>query len=165
MFAEHVKAIGGKEKIQAIKSTVTEAEMQFQQLGVTGKMKATYMAPSRFIVTVDIPQIGQVVRCADGDFTWEMDPITGSRILEGEERDVFLREADVQAQLHPEKYYKSIECVDCIDVEGKPAYKLNFTTHDGATEMNYFDKDSKMLVRTERDTPTAMGNINYQSSS
>ncbi len=159
VFAEHVEAIGGKDKIKAIKSTVAEAEMQFQQLGVTGKMKATQVAPSRFIVTVDIPQIGQVMKCADGDFAWEVHPITGARILEGEERDAFLREADMQAQLHPEKYFKSIECVDCVDIEGNPAYKLEFTTHADNVETNYYDKDSKMLVRSERETPTAMGDI------
>ncbi len=156
-----IEATGGKEVLPKIKSTTTKAEMEMPALGVKADLTITQIAPNRSYFVANMPGIGQVVRYTDGkaELAWETHPLMGARLIEGEELKASMRDADLLAPLHPEKYYKSIECVDEVEIDGQPCYQVESTLLDGGVETTYYDKDSKLLVRVERTEKTPMGDI------
>ena len=103
--------------------------------------------------------IDEITRCVDNGMAWEIDPMMGARLLEDGELSMALREADTTAALHPEKYFKKMECTGVEDVDGKPAYKIVFTTLDDSVETSFYDIQSKYMVKTERDQQTALGKV------
>ncbi len=156
-----VEATGGKTMLTKIKSTMTKAEMEMPALGVKADLTITQIAPNRSYFIANMPGIGEVVRYTDGKSAtaWETHPLMGARLIEGEELTAALRDADLLAPLHPEKYYKSIECVGEVAIDGRPCYQVESTLNDGGVETTYYDKDSKLLVRVERSEKTPMGDV------
>ncbi len=155
----HIEATGGRERLEKRKSIVTKGAMSIPAAGIKAEMTVTVVAPMRMAVDAEIEGIGSIARCSDKGVAWEIDPMMGARLLEGEELQMAFREADTTADLHPEKYFKKMECTGLVDVDGKPAYRLEMTTHEDSLETYYYDKESRLLVKVKRDLQTALGKI------
>ena len=157
ILADNLKANGGREKFEQLKSLVMKGEMEMP--GMKADLTIYQKADGSFLFHADIPQIGEIKRCKKGDFAWETNPMAGPRILTGDELSSFEREADLAASLHLDKYYKEKTCVGTEEIDGKKCYKVVMVTKDGNKETNFYEADSKLMVRTIRKQKTAMGDI------
>jgi hypothetical protein len=86
----------------------------------------------------------------------------GSRIIEGAERAMMLRDAEVDPSAW-RKHYAKAETVALEDVDGKPAYKVVLTPHEGKPVTHWFDRSSGLLVKSEMVAQTHMGDIQVVS--
>ncbi|MEM7311563.1 MAG: hypothetical protein AAF497_00285 [Planctomycetota bacterium] len=161
---DFIEATGGKEAMKSIKSVRSTGTMKIPTLGLTGPMSVLQKSPGKFKTVIEIVGIGEIVQTVNKDKAWSIDPTQGARLLDGEELESALKEADFQSSLNRQKYYKKIECVDRVDLDGKPAWKVELTKKSGKVETSYYDVNSKLLVMTESVTPTPLGDIDVKAN-
>lgn len=147
---KHIKAMGGMEKLKALKS-----------VKATGKMKAGAMEfPSTMLKArpdlfrMDFTVQGMTgTQAYDGTTGWAVMPFMGKKDPEKMDDDMqksMKEEADFDGALVDYKTKgNKVELMGKEDVEGSPAYKLHLTTKSGTESNLFIDADTYLLVKTE----------------
>ena len=162
VLEKHVEALGGRENLAKHKSSISTVKLTINPVGVGGSMTVVQSKPKGYIKG-EITGIGTVESGYDGQVAWENNPVTGPRVLEGEEAVM----TTFEFRHGPEEYkaaYEKMEVLGEATVDGKPAWKLSLTPK-GVTSpiVSYFSKSSGMLLKTEMEMNTPMGRIRMES--
>lgn len=155
----YVKATGGADAYTKLENRTSTGSVDIPAVGIKGSIVTVQAAPNKARITMDLPGVGKSEQGTDGETVWEKNPVTGVRILEGAERDMMLRQLRFNAELNWKESYKSAETVAMEDVEGKPAYKVKLTAHDGSVTHNYYDKESGLLLKSDSIYKSQMGDM------
>lgn len=142
-----IEATGGRAAHEKLKFRVAEATMSFPAMGLTGKMTVTQAQPNKIRVLTDMTGVGKMDQGHNGSVAWELNPMTGPRLIEGEELEEMLRQGSMTADLNPEKTFKSMVTEGIEDVDGKPAYRVTCTPMSGPVMTRFYDKESSLLVK------------------
>jgi len=159
ILALYVEATGGRAAYEKLSSRVAKATMVLPSLGVKGDVEMYQQAPNKSYMKLVLGQAGTVEQGTDGTVVWERSAMTGVRVLSGQERELGLIGAVFNAELKYKELYKSVQLMGIEAVDGAPAYKLVFTTPSGQTETRYYDKDTKLLVKSSATVQHQMGKI------
>jgi hypothetical protein len=161
---QYVEATGGKAAYEKLKNRVSKGTMEITGAGVKGKVVANQAAPNKMATEIEFEALGKVKEGTDGINVWEINPITGDRIVDGEERAEKLRQNTFNPELHYKEMYAKVECTGVEDVNGKPAYKILLTPKPGegkpATE--FYDKESHLQVKGVQSAKSPMGEIEVE---
>ena len=160
-----VEVTGGKAAYEKHHSQVAKGIFALPAQGITGDMMLTSAEPAKMRMRVDIGAIGTLESGTDGAVVWELSPLQGPRIVEGEESADELREARFNAPLYWREQYSKEETIgtekvgddDCIRVQMSPA-------DGGHPETLYFSRKSGLLVKQTGTRATSMGDIPYENS-
>jgi hypothetical protein len=163
ILAKHVEASGGAEKLKSLKSSKTTVKFKMPAAGIEAPMTIIFAQPQRAFMEMEIPGLGKINKGTDGDVAWETNAMSGPRIMEGAEKDQFLREADPISDLHPDKYFKSIENLGIKKVDDQDCYEVKFTTKDDKEETKFYDAKTFLVTKSEQMAETPMGEINISS--
>lgn len=159
ILQNYVKVTGGEDAYRKHKTRVSTGTVEFEGAGITGKLQLFQEAPNKMVTILEIENIGTITQGTDGKIAWEINPLTGERLLEGDEKANFLREAEFYGEVEWKKQYKTVECVGEEDIDGKPAYKVVLTPNAGTTVTAYFDKESGLLIRENLVAKTPQGDL------
>ncbi|HLO41142.1 MAG TPA: hypothetical protein VK176_08970 [Phycisphaerales bacterium] len=158
LHAKYIKAIGGEEAIKGLKSRVTTSKLNIPAQNMSAKI-TSYQSDGKIYVVTEIAQFGNIESGYVDNIAWSKMAMTGPQILEGAEREQLLRESDLQADLEVSKYYTKLETVGAEEVDGKKAYKVEFTPISGETQTRFFDDESGLLVKVEMVQESPQGKI------
>jgi len=160
---QYVEATGGKAAYEKVKNRVTTGTIELTGANLKGTIKVTQALPNKLAVVTELGPVGVSKQVTDGKNAWEISPVGGERELDGDEKEKFLREANLYEDLLWKELYAKVECVGIEDVEGKPAYKLVFTPKSGKPTTKYYDKTSHLLVKETSFTAGPMGEVTVDS--
>ncbi len=163
VLAQYVEATGGKALYEKFKTRTTTATVEIPAANISGKLQIFQAAPNKISVVTELGPAGKSVQGTDGTSVWEISPLTGDRLLDGAEKEDFLRKATFNEEIYKMELYKKVECVGIEDVEGKPAYKIVLTAKTGKTETEFYDKASHLLVKESTTTKGPMGEFEVES--
>ncbi|MEA2165214.1 MAG: hypothetical protein QOK37_3341 [Thermoanaerobaculia bacterium] len=150
LLEKNLKAMGGKDKLTAIKSVKMTGKMKM------GPMEApftlTKARPSGMRVDFTIQGMTGT-QAYDGTTGWTLMPFMGNKdpqkMSETELKDI-RNEADFDG---PTFDYKAkgnkVEYIGKEDVQGTPAYKLKVTTKDGKESYVFLDAETYLAIRSE----------------
>jgi len=159
-----IEATGGKDAIMKVKSRVIKGTFSMPSQGIEATIELYQLAPDSMYSKVVIPGMTTEEQGTNGKVYWALSTMSGPRILDDKEKQVLVRQADIYSDLHPEKYYESIECVAVEDVEGQACNKLVLTPKGGEDpETRYYSVDSGLLVKLEQIQPSQMGDLSVTS--
>ena len=145
---DYLKALGGMEELQKIKSVVANLGMSMQ--GMTLDVQEKKMFPNMEVTTVKMG--GNVVNknLFDGK--------TGYQEQMGQKKEMTKEEIDekkAQTSLFDQVDYLTgnykLKVAGTEKVEGKDAYKLEVTLPGGKSQAEYYDIQSHLLVRVVKD--------------
>jgi len=156
---QYIEATGGKAAYEKIKNPVSKGTNQITRANLKGTFKLTPAIPNQLALVTELGPVGVLKRVTDGKNAWEVSTAGGERELDGEEKETFLREANLYEDLLWTELFAKVECVGIEDVEGKPAYKVVLTPKLGKPITKYYDKTSHLLVKETSFTATPMGDI------
>jgi len=156
---QYVEATGGKAAYEKVKNRVATGTLDISGANIKGKLTITQAEPGKLLNETDLGQAGKSTQGTDGEVVWETSTFTGERILEGEEKATFLKQATFNSEIHWKDRYEKVECTGVEDVEGKPAYKLTLTPKEGKPVVEYYDVDSHLMVKQTVTSKTPMGEI------
>jgi hypothetical protein len=88
---------------------------------------------------------------------WEDNPQTGLRDITGSELAAMKRYADFYGAIKLKDLYPKMTLKGKESVNGRDAYVIEATPPDGPPETMYFDADSGLLVRTQREAEGPYG--------
>ncbi len=89
--------------------------------------------------------------------------MTGERILQSDERQQIVDEADYYADLHDPAGFQSMETVEMTEFAGRSTYKVKLVYNSGRESFEYFDVESGRLVGEEGLQHSLMGAINVRA--
>lgn len=158
LVAKHVAAIGGKDAIMKIKSVHQKQTMEIPAAGLTAEMETFAAAPNKIMVKTTIPGIGEMNQGSDGKIAWDINPMQGSRLLEGSELEQTLSDADFYAgRLFSADKFKSMETVELTDFNNEKAYRVRMVRLNGDTVFTFFSSKDAFLIGTEATQESPMG--------
>ncbi len=150
LLEKNLKAMGGKDKLMALKSVQMTGKMKMGP--IEAPFTLTKARPSQ--MRVDFTIQGMTGSQAyDGTTGWMVMPFQGNKdpqkMAEEQLKDI-RTEADFDG---PTFDYKAkghkVEYVGKEDVQGTPAYKLKLTTKDGKESNIYLDAETYLVIRTD----------------
>lgn len=154
----YVNVTGGKAAYEKRKNMMSSAVLAFGP-----DMKATlvgyYEAPDRLYQRTELPSMGVTEQCANGDLVWEKSAMMGASVKQGPEKALLKRMALFNPEINWKKIYTGAKTVGVEDVDGKSAYKVEFTLAEGKPDHNYYSKESGFLVKQVTSFPGPMGEL------
>ncbi len=156
-----IAAAGGRAVMEKMTTMKTTGTVTIPQMGAKGSVLIEASAPSNMVTTIDIPGIGKIQQGVTADVAWEVNPMTGARILKGEERAVVVRQATFNADLAWKQHYPKAELAGIADHAGTASYKVVLTPKpgEGEPETRYYAKDTFLPVGSEMVVTTQMGKV------
>ena len=161
IVAKHLKALGGKETIAAIKSIRINGKSTITAMGFEAGFKRTAKRPN--LVRLDISMQGQqMVQAYDGKTAWQIMPFMGNpdpQPMPELQAKQMIREADFDGPIvNYKKKGNKIELVGKEDLEGSEVYKLKVTLKDGDTFYSYIDAEYFLELKRVMKTKGPGGN-------
>ena len=155
IVAKHVEAVGGREKLEAMKSSVSEGSFEMPAMGLKGDFTIKLMS-GKFAFEMDLPGIGPIARGTDGENAWEVSAAGGgARLLKGIEKKQLIQQAELAAELKMEEKF-DIEVVG-IEKSKRPRLLQTQVRSQEGVGRRKRTIDRTQVHRYER-TPTAQTN-------
>jgi predicted Zn-dependent peptidase len=143
IIEQYLKAIGGREKIQAVKSIDQTYSIDLMGQSLTSRV---VQDEGKFYMTMTMQGMNLMKQVYDGE-KGSMEAQGVKTPVEGSE----LQSLKDQAYLFPEQHYNTtgytIETKGMEDVNGKSCYKLSVVRPSGNKSTEYYDKESGLKVK------------------
>lgn len=159
LHSRFIEAIGGKASLQKVTSRRLWGKFEVAAQGMTGPLEIATAAPSKLLVRTEIPGLGVSLSGYDGEVAWTMNPAMGPQLLEGMALEQLKQQADIHAELHPEKYIASRTTTGEAEYDGKQCWNVTVKTHTGETYTECYNKDNGLLLASVRKTASPMGEM------
>jgi len=150
VIAKYIQAIGGREKMDAIKTMKCTGKFAFQG-GMEAPLTMEFKRPNK--VRVEFTFQGMTgTQAFDGELGWFIMPFTGRTDPEKMSPDQLKAiedQADFDGPLvdYQKKGHK-IELLGKDEAEGSPAYKLKVTKKSGEVEYQFLDAEQFIPIKT-----------------
>jgi hypothetical protein len=163
VIARHVRGIGGAEALAKIESQKMLGRFEMPAQGVGGELLAYGKRPDKLFIKITLPGIGEMLQGYDGKVGWALNPATGPMLLEGRMLEQVREQAQFDSMLHEQDDYKSMETIELTEFGGKECYKVRLVRNSGREIVEYYDKESALLVGTTEAQETPLGLITVTS--
>ncbi len=152
---KYVAAIGGKENLEKIKDKTMSLKGSVQ--GMELKLDISQKAPNKYLSLLDAGMMKQKT-VFDGT-NGKMSAMGNEKILEGDDLLQVKLEGTLNLFLNYEANGITPKLTGVEKVEGKDAYALSLTLPNGKVWMEYYDKESGLLVKESKTLETPQGNF------
>ncbi len=159
VIEKYINVTGGQDAYEKHYNSIMTATLNMPAMNVSGKMTVWAAKPDKSLTVVTMQGIGESKQGCNGTVVWSIPPGQAPRIATGEEREVMLRAARFNPELHWRDLYEKAECVGTEDVDGQTCYKVVMTPKMGSPTTVYYGKDSGLIVKTQTVFPTQMGSM------
>ena len=153
---------GELKSMEQVKTRRDRGTLTLPGLGIKGDVEVLAKVPNKTRMTMTIQGVGDIVEGYDGVVAWVLDPIQGYREKEDLELSATARQADFYLAANYKKHYPKREWVGEEAIEGKAADKIRLHPTEGAPEVWFIDKKSKLLVRMDTVSHLPQGDIESQ---
>lgn len=161
VIEKYVEAMGGKEKLLAIKDMVMKMSTSMQ--GMTIEMSSTRKAPNKVLVTTSMG--GNVLQKQVYDGTKGVVTAMGQTMeLSGKQLEEMKAQANMTLELDYGKLGYELKLVEVENVNGKPAYKVQVNSPAGSSVTDFYDMESGLKVKSVSSQETQMGTIPVTTS-
>ena len=155
LFDRYIDEAYGRKGLDAQTSITMKGTLTIDAVGISAPITIRQMAPDSVSTAVEIPGASVNSGCRGGD-CWDQQPGQGIETLNGARLASALQQADFYQYTHMADYYQSLEIAPAVDGSDSDNHRVR-ATHENGVDIYYFSKESGMLVRTDIDTPTALG--------
>jgi hypothetical protein len=151
-----IEKLGGEEAIRKHTSTWSRGTFGMPAMGLEGTLVVHQAAPDKMLVHVNLPGVGEIKTGYDGKVGWEINPMTGPRLIQGAQLEQTRADYDFYGLLHDAEKFESMETVERTTFEGQPAYKIKLVRKSGVTDYEFFHTDTGLQIGSivTRDQPT-----------
>jgi hypothetical protein len=139
----YVDALGGRDAIFKHKSMTVREKLEVQGLSLD---RVTYYKDGKSHEELSLPNGGQYQSGYDGAVAWEMSPGGGPTLIQGDEAESKVRDADMYYPARVLDYFSSMQVVDVAEFEGHTCYHLKGTNKWGKINEHFYDTKTGLLV-------------------
>ncbi|MBC2607375.1 hypothetical protein [Pelagicoccus albus] len=156
----NLEASGGREALEAIKSSRLKGTLAIEAMNMTGSSMVVQAYPDKIYSEQVLPGLGTMTQGYDGEIGWANDPMQGFRYLGEAEIAALKQNESFSDILDFESSFSSGELLPDEEVRGEPAAVLKLVS--AATELpetRYYSKESWLLLRVDTIAVSPMGEI------
>jgi hypothetical protein len=162
ILTKEEQAVGGMEVHQKVKTVIMKGTITVNDTKVAFGLY--HAAVDKHYKEFSVEGLGTKEIVVNGDLAWGTDSITGAQILTGDDKAQAYRDAAQFAEVFRRvgnwrKEFKEVKCIGGEKVAGKLAYKVHLTAPNGQVLIDYYDKESSLLVK--RDTVVDGKTVSY----
>lgn len=145
LLAKSVDAVGGKAKLESVKSFHLEGTIGAPKQNISGKVE-TWWKGGDFYMVQTIPGLGINRSGKKGDLIWAEEPINGLRKLEGKEAEQHMWASSLLLTADWREFFTTAKTVKERDIEGKKAYDIELSAESGAVLTVTIDATNHLMV-------------------
>lgn len=159
VYKNYIKAIGGEKAIKSIKDIKTVSKGSFSVAGQEIPITITEMKKAPAMVNQTVEGMGMVLQKQVYDGKKGYVEGGGQKMdLNAEQMEEMKEDADIYAELTPEKYGIKRQLAGMEKVNGSDAYKIEATDKGGKKTIEYYDANTGYLVKS---TSAEEGTVEY----
>jgi len=151
VLAKYVKAVGKyvkDGKPAELKSRVTKGTFTLVDMGMDADMES-YLAPPNSYTKIEFEAFGSLERGVKDGVAWQINPMEGPSILEGQQKAAALRDSSGFIEFENwKKNFSKAETTGEGTVGDAACYKVLMTPKEGPPVTCFFDKKSGLLLKT-----------------
>lgn len=152
-----VEKAGGPAVYEKIANRRTKADLKMSIMPFPGEVTSTVTKAGPFRVVVETKAVGRIEYGSDGRVVWEINPVTGPRILAGSEAQRYRLLYSLDPLMRWREVYKKVECTGSATVADRLAFKVLAVSRDDYPVTYYFDQASGLLAKIEYPMETLAG--------
>jgi len=146
ILERYLKQVGGREALARIHSRHIRGTVEIKPLGLKGLLAVYQARPNRYYAQIDIAGQMTVRQGTDGEVVWELNPMTGPRIIEDQERALLLSQYAFDETRYRETY-DTIQCLGVEWIEGQPCYKVVQSVRRAIPITVYYSKETGLAMK------------------
>jgi len=146
----YIEATGGAAAYAKLYNRVSNERIIHVGMGFEDKAVLYAAMPAKRSTTIESDAFGTTRSGTNGEVAWYLSDRTGPIVFEGETLASELHAAVFDRWSKWRTLYTKSELVGEVDVDGKLCHKVVMTPLAGPEEVYYFDKQSKLLVKLEK---------------
>jgi len=155
VFQKYTNAVGGKEAFQKITARTYKGTLEIPNMNITGTFEMFFKAPNKNLVSLNLIGYGENLNGFDGTIAWAKDVVQGLRTKSNQELEQIKLTSDFYYSVNLAKIYPKAEVTDVQKIEKT---EVNVVKADANTTL-FFDKETGLLLKTERSVISAQGKI------
>jgi hypothetical protein len=159
LLERYIAATGGRAAQEKIRNRVVKATMEIARQGIKLELTTYAATPNLFYSLTDSELTGPIEQGSDGKVAWSKSVAQGPQLLEGEAKELLLREARLDKLLKWRELYSEARLEGTEVVDGKTCVKLVLTPKTGRPMTWYLDQATNLMLRTDLVVPTAGGEV------
>jgi len=164
ILGRHMQAVGGEEALAGIESSVSKGTLEMVGMGISGALTVLMARPAESSLRFEAGALGTIRSGTNDGVAWELSDLQGPRLLEGAEKELAIRSAMIDSELHWRDHYASATTTGVAEVDGRACYVLEMKPNEGKAETWYIDRKSSLLVKMEMTMVHPMGEIPLEMS-
>jgi len=149
ILAKYIKAIGGRDAVEKVKSWTSKGTVELAPMGVKGTVESISSEPNLSLVKMNLAGIGDFTEGFDGTTAWSVNPIQGAREKSGEELLQTKLNSNFHREINLDKLYKKLEVTGMEKVNGRDAYVVRAEAEGVPASTMYFDAATGFILRTD----------------
>jgi hypothetical protein len=155
----YIEAVGGRDAFTQHEFRRSELEMAMPAAGMTMNMEVLQARPNRTLTRMTLPGMGTMTSGYDGQVAWAMDPMSGARILSGDELEQSRQQADFDSNLDFARIFSTMETVERATMGDRTCYNVRMVTEGGVEVHNCFDTETGLLIGAVAEQTSPMGTV------
>ena len=161
ILEDYVDALGGEKAYRKYKSEELAGTIEIPALGASGTVVLRRQASTKTMVTIELEGLGSIIQGTNGEVAWRSQLGMPTEILEGDEADRLINEANYYAPVEPRKTYTEARTVGKVEFDGVECYQLELVTRWGDHQVGLFEVESGLHRKVS--TRTAPGSDTFSS--
>jgi hypothetical protein len=155
----YIEAVGGRDAFRQHEFRRSELEMAMPAAGMTMNMEVLQARPNRTLTRMTLPGMGTMTSGYDGQVAWAMDPMSGARILSGEELEQSRQQSDFDSSFDFARLFPTMETVERATMGDRTCYNVRMVTEGGVEVHNCFDTETGLLIGAVAEQTSPMGTV------
>jgi len=156
VLAKAVEAVGGKEKLAAVRTYYLESVMKVEAQNLTASNKL-WWTEDRFLAETDMPGVGLTRVWGNRNELWAEDPLNGRRRLSGVEAEQTRWGNALVLAADWKRYFDSARTQARREHEGKVLVDVVLSSAEGDEVVLSFEESSGLLLEQQFKQVTPMG--------
>ncbi len=156
ILERYLQQIGGREVLAGIHNRQVRGTVEIRPVGLKGFLAVYQARPNRYYAQMDIAGQMTIRQGTDGEVVWELNPMTGPRIIKGQEKALLLS----QYAFDETRYRETCDNIQCLGVErieGQPCYKVVQSVKGAMPITVYYSKETGLAMKACYTILDAMG--------
>ncbi len=164
VLGRYVEATGGAAAYQGVKSQRTRGSLEFKSMGLKATVQTFIALPGNSATVIELSGMGQIRQGVSNGIAWELSPMQGARIVDGQEKEMMMRMTRLDAPIRWQELYKNVRVEAIEEFDGISCYKVvSEPVTGGKPETSWYDKETGLLRRSLLTITSPMGEMPLES--
>ena len=165
LLAAHVAAAGGAKLIPSFDSIHAVGTISVPGQQLTGTSEVWWQKGGKFYLEQDVEGIGKSRAGYDGETIWLDDPISGLRVLEGQEAASYLQSSLMFPGHDWKQHFASAKTIGKVETDAGAVWEVELSSKKGVNTTVGLDADTKLIRYMKTTQVTPMGAMPIESHS